>query len=105
MNQRPSRHLIARLAEQFEKLEAKGIVVIGIQAEIVEEKTMKEWVKRNAVPFSIGMIQIDGEETRFQWGVKSLPWLILTDKRHIVRAEGLGLDELDLKIAKNKKAK
>jgi hypothetical protein len=30
--------------------------------------------------------------------VKSLPWLILTDKAHIITAEGFGLDELDEKI-------
>jgi len=27
-------------------------------------------------------------------GVKSLPWLVLTDKEHIVRDEGFGADEL-----------
>jgi len=30
--------------------------------------------------------------------VRLLPWLILTDKQHIVIAEGFGLDELDEKI-------
>ncbi|MFH1235642.1 MAG: hypothetical protein V1685_01745 [Parcubacteria group bacterium] len=32
------------------------------------------------------------------WGVKSLPWLILTDTRHIVSSEGFGSGELDMKI-------
>ena len=44
------------------------------------------------------LIQGDEEETRFNWGVKSLPWLILTDSKHIVVAEGFGLDSLDDKI-------
>jgi hypothetical protein len=30
--------------------------------------------------------------------MKSLPWLILTDEQHIVRAEGFNIDELDEKI-------
>jgi len=38
------------------------------------------------------------KQTRFAWGVKSLPWLILTDKEHIVRAEGFNINELDEKI-------
>lgn len=28
-------------------------------------------------------------------GVKAVPWLILTDKSHIVRAEGFAVGELD----------
>ena len=32
------------------------------------------------------------------WGVKSLPWLILTDKEHVVTAEGFSLDDLNEKM-------
>ena len=32
------------------------------------------------------------------WGVHALPWLILTDKEHIVQAEGFGIKEQDEKI-------
>jgi hypothetical protein len=32
------------------------------------------------------------------WGVRSLPWLILTNPQHIVRAEDFRLSELDEKI-------
>ena len=38
------------------------------------------------------------DKTRFTWGVKALPWLILTDKQHTVRAEGFNINELDDKI-------
>ena len=34
--------------------------------------------------------------------VKSLPWLILTERQHIVTAEGLTIDELDERITKLK---
>ena len=40
------------------------------------------------------MIEADAEQIRAAWGVKSLPWLILTDNKHIVTAEGFGLAEL-----------
>lgn len=32
------------------------------------------------------------------WGAHALPWLILTDKKHIVQAEGFNINELDGKI-------
>ena len=50
------------------------------------------------IPFPVGMVQGDAEKTCFDWGVKSLPWLILTDKKHIVQAEGFNVNELDEKI-------
>jgi hypothetical protein len=59
---------------------------------------LNDWVKKYNIPFAVGMIAGDEEKTRFEWRVKSLPWLILTDRKHIVRAEGFGLSELDEKI-------
>jgi hypothetical protein len=44
------------------------------------------------------MVQVDEEKTRFSWGVRSLPWLILTDKKHVVTDEGFSLAELDEKL-------
>ena len=44
------------------------------------------------------MIQDDAEKVKFTWSVKSLPWLILTDKNHIAQTEGFNLSELDEKI-------
>lgn len=43
------------------------------------------------------MIQGDEEKIRFNWGVKSLLWLILTDKNHIIMAEGFNIAELSEK--------
>jgi len=50
------------------------------------------------VPFAAKTITHDTEKTRFAWGVKSLPWLILTDQKHIVEANGFSLAELDERI-------
>jgi len=44
------------------------------------------------------MIQADEEKTRIDWSVRSLPWLILTDKEHIVTAEGFSVNELNEQI-------
>jgi hypothetical protein len=98
MNQRPSRHCITQLAGQAEQLKSKGITVVAVQATKIDHETLNQWVRKYNVPFSVGMVKGDDEKIRFNWGVKSLPWLILTDKNHDVTAEGLAVNELDEKI-------
>ncbi|HCO96896.1 MAG TPA: hypothetical protein DIU00_23660 [Phycisphaerales bacterium] len=95
MNQRPSRNCIIELGRRAEELKQKGVATIIIQASKVEANELDEWVKKNNIPFPAGQIQGDKEKTRFVWGVQSLPRLILTDIKHIVKAEGFGLDELN----------
>ena len=100
MNQRPSRNYVIQLAMQAETLKQKGISLAAVQAVKVDENTLNEWVKENNISFPVGMIQDNEECIRFDWAVCSLPWLILTDRDHIVTSEGFGLDELDQRIKK-----
>lgn len=97
-DQRPSRNCIMQLAKQVEQLKQEGITVVMIQASMVDETKLNAWVKENTIPFTVGMIQGDEEKTHVAWGVKSLPWLILTDQKHQVVAEGITLQELDDKL-------
>jgi protocatechuate 3,4-dioxygenase beta subunit len=101
VEQRPSRHCVTQLAGQAEQLKNKGVITLTVQASKTEQEALNQWVKKNNVPFSVGIVQGDVEKARFNWGVKSLPWLILADSKHIVRAEGFGLDELEKKIMEN----
>jgi hypothetical protein len=98
MNQRPSRHCISQLAQQAKSLEGRGVAIVAIQASKVEEATLADWAKKSNVPFPVGVVQNNEERTRFNWGVKSLPWLILTNHKHSVAAEGFSSSELDIKI-------
>jgi len=98
MQQRPSRNCITQLTKQAEQLKEKGLAVVAVHAAKVDKNTLDEWVKKSNIPFPVGMIQDDEEKTRFNWGVKSLPWLILTDREHVIQAEGFGIDELNDKI-------
>jgi hypothetical protein len=95
MNQRPSRNCIIQLAGWFEQLSKKGVTVVAIQASKVDSKVLDNWIRENDIHFPIGGISSDEEKNRSAWGIKSFPWLILTDKRHVVRAEGFGLSDLD----------
>ena len=102
MNQRPSRNAIIQLVRQAEELKQKGVTVIAIQVSKITEDTLDKWIKDQSISFPVGTIQGDADETRSAWGIRALPWLILTDSRHIVRAEGFGLSELGEKLKANK---
>jgi len=82
MNQRPSRNCVQQLSKRAQELKAKGVDVV-VQASKVDESELNEWVGKNNITFPVGMIQDDDEKTRFNWGIKSLPWLILTDSKRI----------------------
>jgi hypothetical protein len=106
MQQRPSRNCIIQLNKRIQELDEKGIAAVAVHASKIEKEKLNEWIKENDISYPVGIIQGDPstmlgtgeEETRDKWGVQSLPWLILTDKNHIVIAEGFSIDALDEKI-------
>jgi len=103
MEQRPSRNCLMQLANQAGQLKEKGIIAVIIHATKVEQMKLNEWIMENRISFPVGIIADQEEQIRFNWGVKSLPWLILTNKEHIVQAEGFGINQLDEKITTLKK--
>ena len=98
MKQRPSRNCIMQLSKKAIDLKAKNVVVVAVHASKVNQSVLDDWIKESNISFPIGMVEGDEEKIRFAWGVKALPWLILTDKKHIVQAEGFGINELDEQI-------
>lgn len=95
MNQRPSRNCLQQLSERAEELKAKDVLIVAIQTSEVDENALNEFVRKNKILFPVGAVEGDEEKTRFAWGVKSLPWMILADRNHHVIAEGFGLNELE----------
>ncbi len=92
--QRPSRNCVSQLAKQADSLQAKGVAIAAVSVAPGDETALRAWVKQNAIPFSVGTIQGDRDETLSTWSVKSLPWLILTDINRKVTAEGFTFDDL-----------
>jgi glutaredoxin len=86
------------LTKRAEELKERDIFVIIVHASMLEQAKLDEWIKENDILFPVGMIVENEEQTRSNWGVRSLPWLILTDKEHVVVAEGFSIDELNEKI-------
>jgi len=98
MNQRPSRHCIRQLVQKADELEEQEIAVVVIQAAPCEAQALADWAEDQKVPFPVAGTEISTTRLRLDWGVQSLPWLILTDGEHVVRAEGFAPSELDGKI-------
>ncbi len=94
-DQRPSRHMVRELANKAQVLKEKDVVVVCVQASKVERSKLDEWVKENEVSFTVGMVEGDEEKVRLRWGVKSLPWIILTDEKRVVEAEGVSIRDVD----------
>ena len=89
---------MTKLAEQAAVLANKGITVLCVQAPGVEAKTVDDWGRECNIPFPAVPMAADSKKARLAWGVKSLPWLILTNREHIVEANGFSLADLDERI-------
>ncbi len=99
MNQRPSRNCLQQLGAKAKELEERGVIVAAAQVSTTDQGKVDEWIKESGIVFPVGLVQHMEDSTVATWHVESLPWLILTDRRHLVRAEGFPLEELDAKLA------
>ena len=98
IEQRPSRNCVQELNKKTQELKEKDIEIIAIHTSEIEREYLDSWIKENNIDFPIGIIKENKEQTKFNWGVQALPWLILTDKKHIVQAEGFSINEMDEKL-------
>ncbi|MBN2589800.1 MAG: hypothetical protein JXA96_08050, partial [Sedimentisphaerales bacterium] len=79
-------------------LDTKDVYMVFMHAGPLADKTFQSWITKNEILPPAGYHQSNSEELQYTWGVKSLPWLILTDKNHIVTDEGFSIDDLDGKL-------
>jgi hypothetical protein len=98
MDQRPSRNCMRQLGAKAQELKTKGVLIVAVHASNVYDNKLRMWVQKYDINFPVGMIKADAANIRIAWGVRSLPWLILTDKKHTVIDEGFANNELDEKI-------
>lgn len=98
MNQRPSRNCVQMLNKRAQTLLNRNVYMVFVHTGPIDERKLIAWLKNNKIEPPVGMSRANLPELRQSWGVQSLPWLILTDRKHIVQAEGFGINELDEKI-------
>ena len=97
-DQRPSRHGIAQLKAGYEHIRTQGVVLVAVDLSGEDTESLGQWKRDRDVPFPLGRIDEDLTKVRRTWGVRSLPWLILTDRDHVVTAEGFAVAEIGDRI-------
>ena len=98
----PSRIAAKHIAKQAADLRKNGVIVVGVQALPINNKVLElmKWQIDNAFP--VAELRGDAELTCFQWGVRELPWLVLTDRAGIVHAEGFPAKALGREVKRLK---
>jgi hypothetical protein len=87
---------VTQLAQQAQTLLDQEVKVVLVQVTELAQKTLDQWLSRNEIPFqSCSLKKGAFDQAKRPWGVQSLPWLILTDRDHVVVSEGFQLGELD----------
>ena len=98
LEQRPSRHFVKTLAGRTKPLAKLGVVVLGVESSGMARPEALNWMKENGLSFPIGRIEKEREKILASFGVESLPWLLLTDRGHVVRFENIEFDEIEEKV-------
>jgi protocatechuate 3,4-dioxygenase beta subunit len=104
-DQQPSKHCVRQLKIKARQLREQGVYVVCVQASRLPKKVLSDFRRKEHISFPIGIVGEDSIKTRQKWAARSLPWLILTDRNHIVTAEGFSLAELSEKIKEAGNAK
>ncbi len=99
MEQRPCRQAVLTLKEKAQSLAEAGVFVLLVHTGAPDQEQIAAWLGTSQVAFEHVSPKGQAEDLRRQWRIKSLPWLILTDRKHVVRAEGFAADDVEARIA------
>jgi protocatechuate 3,4-dioxygenase beta subunit len=105
MNQEPTRNCVQKLNTREKLLAEEGVDTVLVYAGQIVDSWLSDWLRKNRVTITCGKFDGDIAILGRTWAVQSLPWLILTDRKHIVTAEGFSLTELNGKIKEAENAK
>jgi hypothetical protein len=92
LNQPASQQYVMSLREQVHSLDGIVVALIDCSGSGAARNSSRI---TGRISFPIGVIDRHVDKLRRAWGVKQMPHLVLTDREHVVKAEGLALTELD----------
>ena len=92
--QRPSRHVVAELAARAGTLSEKGVGVLAVDASGAALQEVRSLLGDIDIP--LGSAGDAPSQVMTQWGVQTLPWLILADDEHVVHADGVAIAEIEV---------
>ncbi len=94
IEQRPSRRCLRQLAEQAEFLNSTGVTPVVVQVSEVDLAPYDAFLRAAHIDMPIRMMEPGFETKKLEWGIKGLPWLILTDKAHLGVGEGASVKDI-----------
>jgi len=104
--QRASQIAISQLQRFSRQLGDQNVAVVCIQVAPVDEDGLRQWKRQNKISLPIDVLPGHGVQAgipllqqssgimsmlRQQWGVRSLPWAVLTDERQQIVATGVNI--------------
>jgi len=104
--QRASQIAISQLQRFSRQLGDQNVAVVCIQVAPVDEDELRQWKRQNKISLPIDVLPGHGVQAgipllqqssgimstlRQQWGVRSLPWAILTDEHQQIVATGVNI--------------
>ena len=92
--QRPSRRCLKQLADAAPSLTSRGVTPVVMQVSKVDLAPYAAFLRAGQIDLPIRMMDQDFETTKIEWGMKGLPWLILTDASHVVVHEGASVEDI-----------
>jgi len=100
VNQRSSRHAVSSLGKRAAMLDGRGVAVVVVDLSGDPPETAEKWAAQAQIAFPVGAAGESSAKVREEWAVGGLPWIVLTDSEHVVRAEGLSLTGLEATLDK-----
>jgi protocatechuate 3,4-dioxygenase beta subunit len=90
----PLHNGLAIFARHVDELRQRGVTTIAVQVGNVKDDASIQWLKEQSPDLLVGSVREKVSYMLSTWHIEDLPWLILTDRKHIVRAEGFDIKEL-----------
>jgi protocatechuate 3,4-dioxygenase beta subunit len=101
MNQEPTRNCVQKLNKRKKLLAEEGVDTVLVYAGPIVDSWLSDWLRKNGITIPCGKFDGDISIPGRTWAVQSLPWLILTDRNHVIASEGFSLAELNDKIKRS----
>jgi protocatechuate 3,4-dioxygenase beta subunit len=98
VQQRPSRHMLSQLVEHARELTKSNIALVAVQVAPCEAGELGKLAAQYGADIRFGEVTDNAGDAQRAWGIQSLPWLVLADRDHIVRAEGFAPAALQQKV-------
>ena len=94
VTQRPSQATLVAFRTRRRTLRRQGVEMVFVQVAPIEEEALAAWKKENKITFPIAVLPGNAEWVKQEWGVRSLPWLTMTDQDHRIIGEGFPVAQL-----------